>query len=165
MACQDGDVYPCTYENLQTIIQISLGGNCHHNCGGSFLRRISSLSTMSDEKIRYLHAVFLWSTSIMELPCWKEPFSLIAGDALVSTLSAGGRKLRLKCLPTASPYKTRLKSILSLLTDWPSYIDTFHDPGEGVRVCLFNSTGKLFKPEILYCFWNSILCLNISRFV
>jgi len=55
----------------------------------------------------------------MELPFWKESFSLIAGGALMSTLTAGVGILRLKRQPTASPHKTRLKliQILSLLID------------------------------------------------
>ena len=97
-------------------------------------------------KIWYQHAVFLRSTTIMEVPCWKEPFSLIAGDVLMSTLSAGGGKLRLKYLPTAFPYKTCLKliQILSFIIDWPSYIETFHKP---VRVCVCVC---LIQPESYY---------------
>jgi len=93
----------------------------------------------------------------------ERAFSLIARDAPMSTVSAGGQNLRLKGLPTASPYKTSLKliQILSLIIDWPSYIDTFHKPLR-VCVCVFNATGKLFHPEMLYCFRNSILCLNNS---
>ena len=55
----------------------------------------------------------------------------------------------------------KLIQISSLHIGWPSCIDIFRNP---VRVCvfLFNATGRIFHPQMLYCFRNSISGLNIS---
>jgi hypothetical protein len=103
----------------------------------------------------------------MEPPCWKQPFSLIARDALLLTLLAGVPKLRLTLLPTASPYTTPLKiTTNAVLSYW--LILTLSTTRCGcvcVCVCVcfcmcvcvcVNTTRRIFHPEILYCFRNSI---------
>jgi len=69
--------------------------NCHSNEEGRFLRLINSVFTRSDQKIWHQHSVFLWCTALIEPPCWKETFPLIARDSLMSNLTAGVPKLRL----------------------------------------------------------------------
>jgi len=111
---------------------------------------------MSEHKIWYQHAVFLWRTAIMTPPCGKIFLAYCEKCPNVDTISS-----RVKIEANNSTNRIsqnnssrKLIQLFFLLIVWPSYIDEFHNL---VRVCVWvlNATGRIFHPQMLPCFRTS----------
>ena len=165
MSCHDGDVCSSASENLHSIVEISLGETI------AAMLAIGKLSAMIFYCVQYV-----WSKNLIPASC----FPLVHCNKEAATRERAFLVYCERC-PNVDHISRRAKidadtainrfsqnnpcrkliQISSLLLGWPSCIDIFHNL---VRLCvlLFNATGRIFHPEMLYCFRNSILGLNIS---